>query len=109
MKTLLISGQTLGRGDDALGAILIEKFFTLLADDPAPPEAVFFYNTGVRLCVEGSPVIPYLKALRGRGVNLMACGTCLEFFKVRPVPEVEAATMKHLLALMRDDPAVVTV
>jgi hypothetical protein len=40
---------------------------------------------------------------------LMACGTCLEFFKVRPVPEVEAATMKHLLALMRDDPAVVTV
>ena len=54
MKTLLISGATFGRGDDAIGTILIEKFFTLLADSPVLPETVFFYNTGARLCLPGN-------------------------------------------------------
>jgi len=109
MKTLLVSGQTLGRGDDALGAVLVEKFFTLLADEPVIPETVFFFNTGVRLCVEGSPVLPYLRAMKGRGVDLLACGTCLDYCKLKPVLEVEASTMKRLLALMAAEPGVVTV
>lgn len=109
MKTLLVSAQTLGRGDDTLGAVLIEKFFTLLADEPAPPETVFFYNTGVRLCVEGSAIHPYLRALHGRGVRLLACGTCLDHYRIHPAPPVEASTMKHLLSLLAADPGVVTV
>jgi hypothetical protein len=109
MKTLLVSGQTLGRGDDALGTLLIEKFFTLLADAAVPPATIFFYNTGVRLCLPGTPVLPYLKALHGRGVELMACGTCVDYYKAVPVPEVEVSTMKHLLELMAAEPGVVTV
>ena len=109
MKTLLVSGQAFGRGDDALGTIVTEKFFTLLADEPALPETIFFYNTGVRLCLEGSPVLPYLKALRGRGVNLLACSTCLDYYKAKPVPEVEASTMKRLLSLMAAEPGIVAV
>lgn len=109
MKALLVSGQTLGRGDDALGALLVEKFFTLLADDPAPPKRIFFYNTGARLCLPGTPILPYLKALHGRGVKLMACGTCVEYYQATPVPEVEVSTMKHLLELMAAEPGVVTV
>ena len=109
MKTLLISGATFGRGDDAIGTILIEKFFTLLADSPVLPETVFFYNTGARLCLPGSHVLPYLKALHGRGVRLLACSTCLDYYKSAPVPEVEVSTMKHLLTLMADEPGVVTI
>ena len=103
MKTLIVGGSTLGRGDDALGAILIEKFFTLLAAESSPPETIFFYNTGVRLCLDGSPVLPYLKALRGHGTKLLACGTCLDYYKAKTVPEVEASTMKVLIELMSQD------
>jgi hypothetical protein len=100
MKTLIISGATLGRGDDALGTILMEKFLTLLAQGEAPPQTVFFYNTGVLLTKEDSPVLPYLQALGQRGARLLACGTCLDYFKMRPAPGIEAGTMGMLLDLM---------
>jgi len=100
MKTLLISGATLGRGDDAIGTVLMEKFLTLLAQGGAPPQTVFFYNTGVLLTKEGSSVLPYLQALKKRSVHLLACGTCLDFFKMRPADGIEPSTMGVLLDLM---------
>jgi len=100
MKTLLISGVTLGRGNDDIGTVLMEKFLTLLAQGGAAPQTVFFYNTGVLLTKEGSPVLPYLQALGARGVRLLACGTCLDFFKMRPAGGIEASTMGTLLELM---------
>jgi intracellular sulfur oxidation DsrE/DsrF family protein len=107
MKTLLVTSAVMGSGDDALGALLMEKFFTLLAEAPAVPETVFFYNTGVRLCAEGSPILPYLRALRGRGVELLACGTCVDHFGTPPIPKVEVSTMKTLLALLAEDPGTI--
>jgi hypothetical protein len=103
MKTLIIGGSSLGRGDDGIGAILMEKFLTLQAQSEQVPETVFFYNTGVLLTVDGSGVLPYLQALRAKGSRLLACGTCLDYYKAKPVPEVEASTMKVLIELMNQN------
>jgi selenium metabolism protein YedF len=76
----VVSGETMGRGDDALGAKLLGNFLrTLVAVEPKP-EAVVFYNAAVRLLGEGSPHLDALRRLDDAGVDLLACVTCLDFF-----------------------------
>ncbi len=79
----LISQDTLGHGDAELGAILMKSFlYTVLESQPLP-RAVLFLNSGVRLAVAGSPVLDHLTALAARGVRVLSCGTCLDFFGLK--------------------------
>lgn len=84
MKTVfIINGETMGRGDDVLGAVLMGKMLITLADLPEKPAVIVFYNGGVRLLCEGSPVLTPLKSLEATGVELWACGTCLDYLELR--------------------------
>ena len=46
------------------------------------PDAVLFYNDGVKLCCEGSVLLEDLRALEAAGIEIIACGTCLNFFEL---------------------------
>lgn len=76
----VVNGEQMGRGDDALGAKLLGSFLRTLASTEPKPEAVVFYNAGVRLLAPGSASLEALRALDDAGVDLLACVTCLEFF-----------------------------
>ena len=78
-----IVGETMGRGDDELGQILIRGFFHALGQTNPPPDILIFYNSGVRLLVDDSPVLEDLCDLSERGVEILACGTCLGHFGLR--------------------------
>ncbi len=77
-----VSSDVMGRGDDELGALLLRSFLkTLLELEPRlGPDTVVFYNAGVRLCCEGSPVLEDLRRLEAKGVEILACGTCLNYY-----------------------------
>ncbi len=75
-----VGSSTMGSGDDELGAILMRSFLKTQVQLPRLPDSVIFYNTGVRLCCEGSPLLEDLAALSVAGVEIIACGTCLNFF-----------------------------
>ncbi len=79
-RVVQVPGDTMGHGDDELGRILLRGFLKTQLQLDRPPDAVIFYNTGVRICCEGSPLIEDLRALEERGVEIIACGTCLNFF-----------------------------
>ncbi len=72
-----LTSDRMGRGDDALGAILMRSFVYTLTQVEPRPRAVVLYNTGVRLAVTGSPVLEDLQRLAAQGVELLVCGTCL--------------------------------
>lgn len=74
---LVIPGEIMGRGDEELGNILIRGFFHTLGEVKPLPDIIIFFNSGVKLVTEGSPVLEDLQALIARGVELLACGTCL--------------------------------
>jgi selenium metabolism protein YedF len=80
---LTITSDTMGRGDEALGAILMRSFLHTLAEAKTAPRTIIFYNTAVKLVAEGSPVLEDLRALAERGVELLACGTCLGHFDLK--------------------------
>jgi len=81
-----VTGDRMGRGDDELGALLLRSFLkTQRQLEPhLTPDAIIFYNAGVRLCCEGSPLLDDLRVLEETGVEIIACGTCLNFFGLAP-------------------------
>jgi len=75
---LVVGSEFMGRGEDAeLGRILIRAFFHTLGEVAPQPDVIVFFNSGVKLVAEGSPVVPDLLALRDAGITILACGTCL--------------------------------
>ena len=79
---IFITGETLGTGDDKLGTILMEGFVNTLLEQDRIPDQILFMNTGVKLAVQGSPVVNTLQKLADRGCEILVCGTCLEFYSL---------------------------
>jgi len=77
-----LTSEIMGDGDDALGVRLMSSFVNILTEMDALPTAVVCYNGGVKLAVDGSPVIDTLKELEIRGVQILLCGTCVDFFGI---------------------------
>ena len=80
---LVVSSEGMGRGNEELAGILARTFFHVLTESDAPPATIVFFNAGVKLVVEGSPVLDDLRALAARGVEMLACGVCLNYFDLR--------------------------
>lgn len=81
-----VTSDRMGRGDDELGELLLRSFLKtqLQVEEHLRPDAVIFYNAGVKLCCEGSTLLDDLRALEAAGVEIIACGTCLNFFGLAP-------------------------
>jgi sulfur relay (sulfurtransferase) complex TusBCD TusD component (DsrE family) len=78
---VLVTSDGMGRTDDAdLRRTLLAKWLDLVIEGGHLPGAMAFYTDGVRLAVEGSPVLERLKALEAKGVRLVLCKTCLDRF-----------------------------
>lgn len=81
--TIGISSDTMGSGDDTLGKILMKSFIYTVSETEPYPFTIVFYNSGVRLTVEGSEVIDDLITLENKGVEIISCGTCLDFLQLK--------------------------
>ena len=75
-----ISSDKMGIGADDLGKSLLKAFVFALTQQDQLPKTVLFYNGGASLTCEGSPMLDDLKALEAQGVEIMTCGTCLNFY-----------------------------
>ena len=78
--TLLITRRGMGEADPELQIKLIQTYFGLIDESDALPAVVCFYTEGVHLVVEGSPVLESLQSLEAKGVRLIICNTCLNFY-----------------------------
>jgi selenium metabolism protein YedF len=78
---VFLRNSELGHGDPKLGRILMKAFLkTLLAVEPLPSTMIFI-NAGIHLTTEGSEELATLAELAERGVEILSCGTCLDFYK----------------------------
>jgi selenium metabolism protein YedF len=92
-----IGRNTMGSGNDDLGAILIKGFIYSLTELDKPPEAMLFFNSGVRLTTEGSTALEDLKKLEEKGTVISSCGTCLDFYKVKDKLAVGSVTNMYAI------------
>lgn len=82
-RVYLVTQDTLGHGSPELGAVLTKAFMSTLLEVKPQPMALLFLNGGVKLTVKGSPVLEQLAILAGRGVTILSCGTCLDFYQCK--------------------------
>jgi intracellular sulfur oxidation DsrE/DsrF family protein len=81
-KVILVSSSQLGSGDKELGEGILETFFTLLKQREDLPVAVFFMNSGVFTLTDASFVSVHLKELMTKGVEILACKTCVDHYEI---------------------------
>ncbi len=78
--TVAVDTDIMGRGSDELGANLMKAFIYSLLEQDELPETIIFYNGGVKLVIEDSDVLEDLKQMKAQGVEIYACGACLNFY-----------------------------
>jgi sulfur relay (sulfurtransferase) complex TusBCD TusD component (DsrE family) len=76
----LFTHYGLGDAPGELQHKLVGVMLTLLTQSDDLPRRMLFYTEGVKLVCEGSPVLEQLKALQAKGVELIICQTCLNFY-----------------------------
>ena len=107
-RVVQITGGTMGSGDDELGALLLRSFLKTQAELDRRPDAIIFYNDGVKLCCDGSYLLDDPRGLEEAGVEIIACGTCLNFFELVDQLRVgRVADMLEIAGLLADAGSVV--
>jgi selenium metabolism protein YedF len=98
-----ITSDRMGRGDDDLGLKLMISFFrTLVMLEPAP-SAVVFYNSGVKMALDDSPILDHIRELADRGTSIYLCSTCINHFGIRDrLPVGSFSDMYQIMNVLKD-------
>lgn len=78
-----VGSDRMGEGSEELGHILMKSFIFALTQLDDLPDKILFYNGGAKLTTEGSESLEDLKTLEEQGVEIMTCGTCLDYYGIK--------------------------
>lgn len=99
--SILVASNLLGNGDEKLGETLMKVYINTLAETDTLPENLMFLNAGVKLTCEGSDVLDSLNTLKNKGVNIISCGACLDFYNLKENLKVgEIGNMYQIIEIM---------
>lgn len=80
---ICVSRNTLGSGAEELGKLLLKNYIHTLREASHLPSAMLFVNSGVFITTEGSDSLETLGELEERGVEILSCGTCLDYYHIK--------------------------
>ena len=80
---VVVSSDRMGSGNDELGTVLIKGFIFAVTQLDTLPKTMLFYNGGATLTTEDSDSLEDLKSLEAQGVEIMTCGTCLDYYGLK--------------------------
>lgn len=90
----VIASNIMGYGNDDLGALLMKAFIHTAVDLERLPDMMILYNTGVKLAAPDSGALDDLKVLEEKGVKILVCGTCVNFFEL--TGKIGAGTVSNM-------------
>lgn len=89
---VVVSSDRMGEGNDELGRVLMKGFIFAVTQLEELPKTMLFYNGGAALTCEGSDSLADLKLLSEQGVEIMTCGTCLDYYGLKEKLQVGSVT-----------------
>jgi len=89
---IYVSKNTMGTGAEELGKLLLKNYIHTLREASHLPSAMLFVNSGVFITTEGSDSIETLAELEKRGVEVLSCGTCLDYYHIKEKLKVGKVT-----------------
>lgn len=100
-NVVLVGSAGLGGADQELGGLLLANFLRLLGERKTLPEYVILWNEGVKAAVDGTVWVGYLKKLEERGVKIISCRTCIEYFGLEgKIAAGEIGTMPQIQQIL---------
>lgn len=108
--TVFVGRDIIGSGDRELGTNLMRMFFYTLAQSEDLPQSICFMNAGVKLPAGDDQVQEHLKTLAEQGVEILVCGTCLNFYRIADKLAVgTVSNMYDILTQMQKAGKVITI
>lgn len=109
-RILIINNEGLGHGDTGLGMKLMGAFLRKVWASPDKPEAILLYNSGVKLAAMGSEALGAMKGLYEAGVDILACGTCVEHYGLKgQMAAARVSSMEEIASIILTGTNIVTV
>jgi len=97
-KVILVKSDLLGVGEEKLGEILIRGFISTLIDIEPFPNKIIFMNAGVKLPCNNQEIITSLESLESKGVKILSCGTCLDFYGLQD--ELQVGSISNMYEIV---------
>ena len=94
---VVVSSDRMGAGNDDLGKVLIKGFIFAVSQLEKLPKTMLFYNGGATLTAEGSDSLEDLKHLAEEGVEILTCGTCLNYYNLSDKLQVGSVTNMYTI------------
>ena len=95
---VVISSDRMGEGNDELGKVLMKGFIYAVSQLDELPTKILFYNGGVTLTTEGSDSLEDLEMMEEEGVEILSCGTCLDYYNMKDKLAVGSVTNMYTIA-----------
>ena len=106
---VLITSTTIGDGAAELGEKLMSNYLIALSEGENLPKYVFLINSGVQLAKVGNKTVDTLKTLADKGVTILACGTCLDYYQIKDHLAIgQVSNIYTLRDIMADSDNVIT-
>lgn len=78
---VVFAKDRIGEGDNDLGLVLAGSLLNTIKEYDVLPQKIIFLNSGINLVLKGAPALVHLTELEKRGVEIITCGTCLNYFE----------------------------
>ena len=105
----VIAADTMGRGSEQLGWALLQTYVQTIKDVRPLPHKIVLYNSGVRLVATESGALEALRSLQAAGVEILACGTCLDFYQLKSAIQVgQISNMHEIMTAMAEADKIVS-
>lgn len=109
-KCIFISSDKMGQGSDELGHVLMKGYIYTLTETKPYPKCIIFVNSGVKLTSENKHTVENLKIMENDGVQILSCGTCLDYYNLKESLDVGSITnMYNIVEAMQDSSQTISI
>lgn len=106
---VFIGKEIIGAGDEELGKSLMKMYFYTISEGDDLPKSVLFMNGGVKVPTLNEQAIEHLKDLEEKGVEILVCGACLNFYRLEGSLKVgKVSNMYDITNRMKEAAKVIT-
>lgn len=99
-KVLFLTADSMGRGDETLGRLLLQNYLTLAVEMDNVPKVICCVNSGVKTVAPDHPCAQHMQALEAKGARILLCGTCLQYFCIED--RITAGTVSNMLEIQKE-------
>ncbi|HJD00835.1 sulfurtransferase-like selenium metabolism protein YedF [Candidatus Arthromitus sp. SFB-turkey] len=108
--SILIMSDLFGEGDEELSRVLMKSYFYALDESITLPSNIIFINSGVKLLTENYDVIKHIESLKNRGVSILACGICTDYYKLKDhIKVAEITNMYSIIEILNNSDSVIRI